>query len=88
MVDVFVIFQAALDPGFDDLVAEQGLVGGPRSQQRSALAVEIVGLALPIFGFLEVWQHVVPRPAAIAELSPVVEILRLAADIDHPVDRA
>ena len=38
--------------------------------------------------FLKKGRHLVPDPAAIAELGPVVEILGLAADIDQPVDRA
>jgi hypothetical protein len=41
----------------------------------------------PALGALEERQHVVPTPAAIAELRPVVVILRLAADVDEPVDR-
>jgi hypothetical protein len=88
MIDVLVIFETDLDPGLDDLVAQQRLVGGARGQHRPALAVEFVGLAFPVLGLLEIGQHVVPRPATIAELGPVVEILGLAADIDHPVDRA
>ena len=37
---------------------------------------------------LEDRQHVLVAPAAVAELGPVVVVLRLAADIDHAVDRA
>ena len=41
----------------------------------------------PALGALEKRQHVIPAPAAIAELRPVVVVLRLAADVDEPVDR-
>jgi hypothetical protein len=44
-------------------------------------------VAGPPLGALEEWQDVVPTPAAIAKLRPVVVILRLAADVDQPVDR-
>src|SRR6516225_732836 len=37
--------------------------------------------------FFEIGEHVVPAPAAIAELRPMVEILGLAANVDQPVDR-
>ena len=36
---------------------------------------------------LEIRQHVLERPAGVAELAPMVEILGLAANIDHAVDR-
>jgi hypothetical protein len=76
-----------IQAGLDDLLAQGRLVGGMRGQQRPAAAVELGGALLPVFGALEIGQHVVPRPAAIAELAPMVEILGLAADIDHAVDR-
>ena len=87
MVDVFVVFETDLLPGLDHRVAQQRLVGGVRSQQRPAFAVKFIGLALPALGLFEIGQHIVPRPAAIAELAPMVKILGLPADIDHAVDR-
>ena len=50
-------------------------------------AVDLGLVTGPPLGALEERQDVVPTPAAIAELRPVVVILRLAADIDEPVDR-
>ena len=41
----------------------------------------------PPLGVLEERQDVVPPLAAIAELRPVIVILRLAADVDETVDR-
>src|SRR5262252_3127764 len=88
MVHILMVFEADLYAGLGDLVTEERLVGGPRGQQRPALSVEFISATLPILGLLEKRQDIVPRPAAIAELPPVFEILGLAADIDHAVDRA
>ena len=56
-------------------------------RERAAGAVQIVGAALLVLGAAEIREHVVVRPAGIAELPPMVEILFLAADIDETVDR-
>src|SRR5216683_507208 len=56
--------------------------------ERAALAVIIVGAAFLVLGAAEIREHIVIRPADIAELAPMVEILALAADIDEAVDRA
>ena len=37
--------------------------------------------------FLEEGQHLLPGPAAIAHLRPVVEVAGIATHIEHPVDR-
>ena len=64
----------------------------PRPQigdaKRSAGAVMLVGAALLVLGAPEIGQHVLVRPAGIAELAPQIEILSLAADVNEPVDRA
>jgi hypothetical protein len=49
--------------------------------------VDLPRRALPVPGLFEIGQHIIPRPAAIAELGSMVEIVGLAADIDEPVDR-
>ena len=58
-----------------------------RDAKRSAGAMKSVGASLLIFSLSEIWQHVVIRPAGIAELAPQIEILALSADIDQAVDR-
>src|SRR5207248_406289 len=87
-VDVLAVFEADLLPGLDHLLAKERLVGGARGQERAFGAMELVLAGFPAFGLLEIRQDAVPAPAAIAELRPMVEILGLAADIDHAVDRA
>src|SRR5207302_4043776 len=58
-----------------------------RHTERSVGAVEPVGAAHLVLRASEIGQHIVKRPAGIAELAPMVEIFGLAADIDHAVDR-
>ena len=81
-------FQADLLAGLDRGEAQLRHVGGLRGVQRAAGAVRCVGAGLPVLRPLEEWQYAVPRPTAIAELCPVIKILRLTAHIDHAVDRA
>ena len=56
--------------------------------QHAVAAAQLVRAAVVVFHALEDRQHVLVAPAAIAELRPVIVVLRLAADIDHAVDRA
>src|SRR5262249_50477221 len=56
--------------------------------KRSADSVMLVGAALLMLGPPKIRQHVVIRPAGVAELTPQIEILTLAANIDETVDRA
>ncbi len=88
MVDIVAVFEPELLARLDHHLAQRWLVGGARGEERPARAVKCVAAAFPILGLLEIGQYIVPRPAAVAELAPMVEILRLAADIDHAVDRA
>src|SRR5262249_25933402 len=50
--------------------------------------MEIIGAAPVVLRLAEIGQHVGKAPARIAELAPVIEILRLPANVDQPVDRA
>ena len=52
-----------------------------------AAAIGVLALADPAFHPLEIRQHVLIAPAAVAVLRPGVEILALAAIIDVAVDR-
>src|SRR3984893_6333026 len=58
-----------------------------RHAERPICAVEPIGAARLVLRASEIGQHIVERPAGIAELAPMVEIFGLAADIDHAVDR-
>ena len=63
------------------------LLGHRRGGEVPLRAVNFGLFTGPPLGALEERQDVVPTPAAIAELRPVIVILRLAADVDEPVDR-
>ena len=52
----------------------------------AAGAVELVRTLPVVLRPLEQRQHVVPGPAGIAELAPVIVVRRLAAHVDHAVD--
>ena len=52
-------------------------------RERPARAVVLVLAALVVLGELEVGQHLVPGPAG----TPLVVVERVAADVDHRVDR-
>ncbi len=87
-IHVLAVVEPDLFAGFDRRAAQRRNVGHARGEERAALAAPFIRLAFPILGLFEIGQHVVPRPAAVAELRPMVEILGLAADINEPVDRA
>ena len=56
--------------------------------QLAALPVLLVRAAPVVFGLHEDRQHVLPRPAGVAgQLRPLVVVARLAAQIEHRVDR-
>src|SRR5205085_2665947 len=86
IVDVLAVFEPKLLAGFEHGGTDRRPVGF-RGEERSLLAARLAGFALPPFRFPEIGQAIVPRPAAIAELGPMIVILRLATDVDQPVDR-
>ena len=71
---------ARVDEGAGDAVARAVLA----HRQRPADAVPARGAALVVLGLQEVGEEVRPRPAGDA---PAVVVERVAADVDHRVDR-
>ena len=53
----------------------------------AAGAVNVVHAGVMVLGAAEIRKNIVPGPAGIAELAPVVVVARLAAHVDHAVDR-
>ena len=86
VVDVLAVFEPDLLAGLEHGGADRRPVS-LRGEERPVLAAHIAAFALPALGLAEIGQAIVPRPAAITELRPVVVILGLAADVDQPVDR-
>jgi len=74
-------------PGHEGFAERIAPVHGGDSQIAVAPAKNILALADAPLQPLEVRQHILITPAAIAELRPGVEILALAAIIDVTVDR-
>jgi hypothetical protein len=75
---------AGVDEGVEDLV----LLVHVGDVELAALAAAVVAAALEMLGLLEVRQHRLVGPPAIAELRPGIVVERLSADIQHAVDRA
>src|SRR5581483_8454512 len=86
---VGVVGQADLFRRLDHQLQQRHLVArGVRDLEDAVAAAKLVGPAVEALHALVDRQHVLPAPAAIAELRPVIVVLRLAADVDHAVDRA
>src|SRR5580704_8043604 len=81
-VDVFAVFEPEFLAGLNHAGADRRAVG-PRGEQWPVLTAHLGFLALPAFRLAEIGQAVVPRPASVAELAPMIVILGLAADIDE-----
>ena len=87
-VEIRIERQAGLLRPLDEDMAERICVGTLGDIERAISAMKAVVQALVAFGLLEVRQHVVIVPAGIAELAPMIVVRRLAAHIDHRIDRA
>ena len=88
VVVILVLREAARFGCVDEGVAERMRLAHLGHVKRPALAAAAVAAGLEMLRLLEVGQHLLVGPAAIAELTPGVVVERLAADIEHAVDRA
>ena len=39
----------------------------------------------PLFSLLEKWQHVLPSPAWISKALPLVKVLAVSTEVNHPI---
>ena len=83
-VEVLAGRQAARRRGVEEGLRQPGARERVRDAQRPADAVVLGGAAHVVLRAQEVGQHVVPAPA---QLGPLVVVGRVAADVDHRVDR-
>src|SRR5262249_8927533 len=74
-----------LDQRLEDRFARRWIGNAQRSR---AAAEAVIAAAFVAFHALEERQHLLIAPAAVAHLRPGIEILSLAADKGHAVDRA
>ncbi len=86
-VEVMVAWETKFHRGVDERIAQRMVVAGIGHRQRAIGAVPVVIAARLMLGAFEVGQYVGGGPAGIAQLTPVVEVFVLAADVDHAVDR-
>ncbi len=73
-----------LDESFGERIAKAQI----RHRERAVRAMPRIGAARVAFRTTEIRQHVLPAPARRAELRPFVVVARVAARVDHRVDRA
>ena len=87
-----VVVVGARDPGRDGGLDDRGVqrIGFVARQHvpGAAGAVQLRRAAVEVLRAAEQRQDVVPAPAVVAEVRPVVVVEPVAADVDHPVDRA
>src|SRR5208282_421576 len=86
IVDVLAVFEPDLPAGLEHRGADRRPIH-LRGEQRAVLAAHRVAVAFPALRLAEIGQAIIPRPAAVAELPPVVVILGLAADVYEAIDR-
>src|SRR6185295_16127699 len=74
--------------GLEQAVVERAALVDFVDLQRARAAADLIRAATIALHAAEDRQHVLPAPAAIAELRPVVVVLPLAAHPHHAVDGA
>ena len=72
----------------DERIQQFGAFDHVGDVQQAAAAARFVAARLEMLGLAEIRQHRFVRPAAIAELRPGVVVERIAAHVQHAVDRA
>ena len=80
-------FRRRVAEGVQDLPADARLLDAPLAAARVQVLEGVLRERPLVLVLLEVGQHVVPAPAGIAHLPPGVVVARLAAHVDHAVDR-
>ena len=87
-VEIVVVGVAALLRGLDEGSVQRMAVGHVDDRERALSAVVAVGEPLVALRLAEIGQYVCVAPAGAAGRRPVVVVGGVAADVDHPVDRA
>ena len=86
-VDVAGRREAGLAAGLEEGPAERVELGLAADPDRPLAAAVAVGAGRESLQALEVGQHLVVAPAAAAALGPALVVQRVAAQVDHAVDR-
>jgi hypothetical protein len=87
-VEIIVARKAGLLCGGDKSLAQWMRFAHIGDGERAACPMQRILSPLLVLGAAEVGQHVIEAPAGVAELAPVVEVRRLAPDVEQAIDRA
>src|SRR5712691_9825859 len=87
-VEIVVARKARLLRGRDESLAQRMRFAHIGNRERPADPVQRILAARLVLGAAEIGQHILEAPAGIAELAPMIEVRRLAADVEQAVDRA
>ena len=87
-VEIIVARKARLLRGRDESLAQRMRFTHIRDRERPAHPVQRILSALLVLGAAEIGQDILEAPAGIAELPPMIEVRRLAANIEQTIDRA
>src|SRR5215470_5608092 len=86
-VEIVIARISALQRRLDVSLDERMTIAQIRNRERPAGTVEFICTALVVLRLAEIGEDVIETPTGIAQLAPMVKILRLSADIDQSVDR-
>src|SRR5262249_23162837 len=87
-VEIIVARKTRLLRGCDESLAQRMRFAHIGNRERPAHPMQRILAARLVLGAAEVGQHILETPAGIAELPPMIEVGRLAADIEQAIDRA
>src|SRR5215813_5116782 len=87
-VEIVVARKARLLRGGDESLAQRMRFAHVGNRERPAHPMQRILAPLLIFGAAKTGQHTLEAPAGVAELPPMIEVGRLAADVEQAIDRA
>src|SRR6516165_5470849 len=87
-VEIVVAGKARLLRGRDESLAQRMRFAHVGNRERPAHPMQRILAARLVLGAAKIGQHILEAPAGIAELAPMIEVRRLAADVEQAIDRA
>src|SRR5499427_3704845 len=87
-VEIVVARKARLLRGRYEGLAQRMRFAHVGNRERPAHPMQRILAARLVLGAAKVGQYIIEAPAGIAELAPMIEVRRLAADVEQAIDRA
>jgi len=87
-VEIIVTRKARLLRGRNESLAQRMRFAHIGNRKGPAHPMQRILAACLIFGAAKVGEDILEAPAGIAKLTPMIEVRRLAADVEQPIDRA